>query len=104
MFDLRKAVAIGVAASTLGLGASATLTPAAAYEISTGFNNGGWAVGGTPVPAGLPWAVATTYYSPCYLVDGYGNVVSYHIVRICDQAHGSHENLFACFCHNQSTA
>jgi hypothetical protein len=89
MFDLHKAVAIGVAASTLGLAAAAISTPAAAFEISTGFHNGGWGVGGTPVPAGLPWAVATTYYSACYLtkepvVDDYGNIVSYHIVRICD--------------------
>ncbi|HUB63570.1 MAG TPA: hypothetical protein VL996_03855 [Methylocella sp.] len=89
MFNLRNTIATAVTAATLGLAAAAISTPAAAFEISSGFNQEGWSdIGGTRVPTGLPWAVITAYDNSCHLArlpvyDGYGTVISFSFVRVC---------------------
>ncbi len=94
MLDFRKAVAVGLAVTTLAFGVAATSTPAAAWG---GFHHGwGWGLGG--VAAGLALgataAASAPYYgygptyAGCYIsrqpvVDVYGNIVGYRRVRVC---------------------
>ena len=78
-------------ATTLGMGVATTSTPAAAW----GYHHGGWGWGLGGVAAALALAAAaasTPYYygyAGCYftrqpVVDGYGNIVGYRRIRVCN--------------------
>lgn len=89
MINFRKTIAVGLVATTLGIDV-ATSTPAAAW----GYHHGGWGWGLGGVAAGLALgaAASTPYYygySGCYftrqpVVDGYGNIVGYRRIRVCN--------------------
>jgi hypothetical protein len=90
MINFRKAIATGLAVTTLGMGIAATSTPAAAW----GYHPWGWGIGG--VAAGLALGAAAAAATPsyygypgCYLtrqpvVDLYGNVIGYRRIRVCN--------------------
>jgi hypothetical protein len=91
MINFRKTIAVGLVATTLGMGVATTSTPAAAW----GYHHGGWGWGIGGVAAGLALGAAgasTPYYygySGCYftrqpVVDGYGNIVGYRRIRVCN--------------------
>ncbi|HUI20526.1 MAG TPA: hypothetical protein VLZ74_05725 [Methylocella sp.] len=88
MINLRKAIALGLAAAALGLGVVVTSTPAAAWG---GFHphwRGG--LGGFAAGAALGAAVPYSYgYPTCYfarqpVVDADGNIIGYRRVHICN--------------------
>jgi hypothetical protein len=92
MINFRKTIATGLVVTTLGMGVAATSTPAAAWGYHPYW---GWGAGG--IAAGLALgaaaaAASTPYYygSPaCYLtrqpvVNGYGYIIGYHRVRVCN--------------------
>jgi hypothetical protein len=91
MINFRKTIALGLAAATLGLGAAATSTPAAAWG-----NHPYWGWGAGGFAAGLALGAATAanpYYGYGYtecgfvrqaVVDEYGIIVGYHRVRVCN--------------------
>ena len=68
MINFRKTIAVGLVATTLGMGVATTSTPAAAW----GYHHGGWGWGIGGVAAGLALgaaAASTPYYygySGCY--------------------------------------
>jgi hypothetical protein len=94
MSAIRKTIAAGLAAATLSLGVAASSTPAAAWGYHHGAW-GGWGWGAGAAVAGLALgaaaaAAATPYYATaCYFTrqpvfDGYGVVVGYRRIRVCD--------------------
>jgi hypothetical protein len=98
MSTIRKTIAAGLAVATLSLGLAASTTPAAAWGggwggggWGGGWHHGwGWGLGGVGVGLALGAAAAATpYYGTCYftrqpVVDGYGNVIAYRRIRVCD--------------------
>ncbi|MGO9134579.1 MAG: hypothetical protein ACLP8A_11110 [Methylovirgula sp.] len=88
MIDMRKTLVASLAVVTL-IGAAAASTTEASAK---GFGKGGWGWGvGAAIGTGLAIAAASSYYGngDCYLarravVDGYGNVIGYQRVRVCD--------------------
>lgn len=89
MSTVRKTIPAALAVATLALGVAASSTPAAAWGY---YHPWGWGVGG--LAAGLALgaaAAATPYYDApaCYfsrqpVVDGYGNIVGYRRIRVCN--------------------
>jgi hypothetical protein len=93
----RKFIAAGLAITTLSLGLAASATPAAAWGYHPwGWGGGwgpGWGWGAGAVAAGVALgaaaAAAPAYYPACGVarqpvVDGYGNIVGYRRVRVCN--------------------
>ncbi len=89
MFNLRKTLVTTVAAVTLIGAAAASTTEASAKPFFKG-PHWGWGIGAA-IGTGLAIAAASNAYGygDCYLAhrpvyDGYGNVVGYQRVRVCD--------------------
>jgi hypothetical protein len=96
--NLKKTLAGGLAALTLGVAVAATSTPAAAQR-GWGWGLGAGFLGGAAIGAlaARPYYYPPYYYGPgygpayypgCYwqrrpAVDAYGNVVGYRRVRVC---------------------
>jgi hypothetical protein len=95
MINFRKTIAVGLAVTTLGAGIAATSTPAAAGGYYPGW---GWGLGGVAAGSAIGAAAAASsgpYYNYGYgyhscgfarqpVVDGWGNIVGYHRVRVCN--------------------
>ncbi|MGA2636639.1 hypothetical protein [Methylocella sp.] len=97
MSTVRKTIAAGLAIATLSLGVAASATPAAAWGYHPwGWGGGwgpGWGVGAAAAGVALGAAAAATaapYYAPACgfarqpVVDGYGNIVAYRRIRVCN--------------------
>lgn len=90
MINLRKTLVAALAIATIAGGVAATSTEASAHGFGFGHGHWGWGLGAVALGTGV--AIAATspgYYGDCYIsrravVDGYGNLIGYQRVRVCD--------------------
>jgi hypothetical protein len=92
MTKFRKTIALGLVAASLGMGAAATSTPAAAWDfqnrnIYSGFNNWDPSVGWVAAPTTYDAFEPKAYEPSCYLTAqtafGKNGFAYYAIERVC---------------------